>query len=97
MGEDAAVLVARIERAEMEHGTHWKWTTEQVFTREGVYLLIDRIAERDGGAALALRAEAARVFAPVDSAPVPAAHNGGHSAPNRDRANGYQPEPEDAA
>lgn len=97
VGEDAAVLVARIDHAEMNHGEHWVWTTEQAFTRAGVQLLVERLAETHGGASLALRAEAARLFSPLVAVPVPAAHNGAHPAPSRDRANGYQPEPEDAA
>ena len=69
VGEDAAVLVGRIERDEMEFGVHHRWTGEQVFTEAGVKLIMDRLAETDAGAALALRAEAKIVFAAAPVAP----------------------------
>ena len=63
VGPEAAVLVGRIERAEMEFGVHHRWTDEQVFTEAGVQVLVERLAETHAGPSLALRAEARAFFA----------------------------------
>lgn len=98
VGPEAMVLVSRIDHAEMIHGVHWKWTGSQVFTEEGIKLLIDRLAEVDGGASLALRAAAKKIFAPapVASAPAVAPRALAHAMPERSRADGYQPQEENA-
>ena len=61
------MLVGRIERAFMEFGTHHRWTSEQVFTREGVEVLVEKLAESHKDASEALREYAADFFkvAPV--------------------------------
>lgn len=107
VGPEAAVLVGRIERAEMEFGVHHRWTDEQVFTAAGVQVLVERLAETHAGPSLALRAEAKKHFTapypPVALAPVTARvriegelENRSLVAPLggpvRDRANGYMPD-----
>jgi hypothetical protein len=76
VGIEAAMLVGSIERAFMEFGTHHRWTSEQVFTREGVEVLVEKLAESHTDAAEALREYAADFFKVVPVA-VPVAVNTG--------------------
>ena len=85
VGPDAAVQISKIDHAELYFGQHWRWNGEQLFTPEGVQVILDRLAETNGGAALALRAFVRR-HAPAPTAGVQAL-----------RANGYVLEQEEAA
>jgi hypothetical protein len=91
VGPEAAALVSRIERAEMEFGVHHRWTDEQVFTEAGVQVLVEKLAETHAGPALALRAEARRIFTPVAAPLVPLARG---MVVTHSPLNGYMPEPE---
>ena len=85
VGPEAAAQVSKIDHAELFYGIHWHWRGEQLFTAAGVQVILDRLAETHGGAALALRAFVRR-HAPAPTAGVRAL-----------RANGYVFEQEEAA
>jgi phosphotransferase system glucose/maltose/N-acetylglucosamine-specific IIC component len=76
VGDEAAMLVSSIERACMEFGTHHRWTSEQVFTRAGVEILVEKLAESHKAEADLLREYAADFFKVVPVA-VPVAVSAG--------------------
>lgn len=85
VGPDAAVQVSKIDHAELFYGIHWLWQGEQLFTAAGIQIILDRLAETHGVAALALRAFVRRHM--------PAPTSGARAL----RANGYVLENEEAA
>lgn len=80
VGIEAAMLVGSIERAFMEFGTHHRWTSEQVFTREGVEVLVEKLAESHKAEADLLREAAAKVFGVEPVCVVPASARAEFSA-----------------
>ena len=58
---EAVDLVRRVDRAEMQHGKHWRMGDDVVYTREGLELAWERLNEAMPGDALALRAEIERL------------------------------------
>lgn len=60
---EAMDLVRKVDRAEMQHGTHWRMAKDLVYTRAGLELAWERLRQELPGDALALRAE-------IDALPV---------------------------
>lgn len=86
VGPEAAAQVSKIDHAELFYGKHWKWRGEQFFTSAGVRVILDRLAETHGGAAVALRGLVRRLYDPALAV-----------RSKRNRANGYVRDEEVAA